>query len=235
MPLTLSARQVGRVIVIGCGGRIVAGADIEALRACVLERLPNQKEFVLNLRDVTFVDSSGLGTMVRLLATGRRMGGNVRLCNVPPEIEKILRLTNLTRLFQLYESEETAIADYYPPHAGQATPSMGVRLLCVDGSADVLAYVRELLTHIGYEVLSATIVPDALILLRASSPALLILGPNLKAAPGTRQRFLQEAATVPVIELGDEFSTLHAGEAATELLQKIKAQLGPAKQASTSM
>jgi len=91
---------------------------------------------------------------------------------------------------------------------------------------NVLAYLRELLGRAGFEVVSSDYVPDALILLRATRPALLVLGPNLRASVGTRQAFDQECSKLPVVELGQEFSTLHAGEAGTDLLRKIQARLG---------
>ena len=229
MSLSLDARAVGRVTVVRCNGRIIAGDASNSLNQCLSSRLPHEKEFVLHLGEVTFVDSSGLGTMVRLLTSGRRVGGDLKLCQVPHSIQNILKITNLASLFQLYETEEEAITAFYRRTRNPEQPrSSGARLLCVDHSADVLAYLRELLGRAGFEVLSTTRVPDALVLLHASRPGMLVLGPNLKAAPGTLQVFQRECANLPMIELGDEFSTLHAGDAATKLLENIKARLGAA-------
>lgn len=98
--------------------------------------------------------------------------------------------------------------------------------MCVDYSADVPAYLRELLGRAGFEVVSSNFLPDALLLLRATHPALVVLGPNLKGSGGTRQAFDQQCSKLPVVELGQEFSTQHAGEAGTDLLRKVQARLG---------
>ena len=74
----------------------------------------------------------------------------------------------------------------------------------------------------GYNVLTSNNLHDSLILLKAARPHLTVRGPNLKAAPGAEQAFLHSTAGSPVVELGDEFSTLDAGQAASELLEKIR-------------
>jgi hypothetical protein len=68
---------------------------------------------------------------------------------------------------------------------------------------------------------------DALILVRATRPNLLVLGPSLSASPGTMQAFQAACATLQVVELGNEFSTLDAGQAATDLLENIQTRLHP--------
>jgi DNA-binding response OmpR family regulator len=95
----------------------------------------------------------------------------------------------------------------------------------VDQSADVLAYLRELLRNAGYNVLTNSSLHDSLILMKATRPNLTVLGPNLTASPGTQQAFRTACATVPVVELGNEFSTLDAGQAASELLERIRTRL----------
>jgi DNA-binding NtrC family response regulator len=100
-------------------------------------------------------------------------------------------------------------------------------VLCIDQSADVLAYLRELLGRAGYNVHTNNNLRDSLILLRATRPGLTILGPNLKAAPGTEQAFRAACTASRVLELGDEFSTLEASQAASDLLEKIRALDSP--------
>lgn len=226
MPLSLNTRRVGRVTVVHCSGRMIAGPESDSVRRHISGLLPAEKHLVLHLGEVPFMDSSGLGTIVRMVSAARRAGGDIKLCQVRPEVVTVLRITNLTQLFQMYEQEEEAITAFYRHHDGpEQAARNGTRLLCVDESADVLAYVRELLGVAGYDVVSSTSVPDALILLRATRPTLVVLGPNLKASAGTRQTFDRECSKLPVVELGDEFSTLHAGEAAEGLLKKIQARL----------
>jgi len=228
MLLALNAREVGEVVVVQCSGRIVAGDDAETLRVHISEMMRNRKDFVLHLGEVAFIDSSGLGTIVRLLTSARRLRGDVKLCNLPRGIEGLLNMTNLNRLFDVHDSEESAISAFYRATVAceDVRPS-GAFVLCVDRSNDVLAYLRELLKRRGYEVQTTVSLPDALILLRASRPALLVVGPNLTASPATRQAFETACTRMLVVEMGSEFSTLDAGEAASRLLESIQARLRP--------
>jgi anti-sigma B factor antagonist len=235
MPLTLNTRRVGRVTVVHCSGRIIAGIEVDSLSRHLSELLAEESDFVLHLGNVTFVDSSGLGAMVRLLASARRKGGDIKLCQVTREVAAVLKLTNLTQLFPLHDQEEDAIAAFYrQADAPRQSSRTGIRLLCVEHSTDVLAYVRELLTRAGFEVLSSTNVPDALLLLRATRPKVVVFGPDLQAATGTLQAFEQACSTLPVVKLGHEFATIDAGKAAAQLLQRIREQLGTDTRAARS-
>ncbi len=119
-------------------------------------------------------------------------------------------------------------------HAAPArAPQTGLTVLCIDQSANVLAYLRELLGRAGYNVLTNNNLRDAMILLRATRPGLAILGPNLRGAPGAEDIF-RSACAAPVLELGEEFSTLEAGQAASELLEKIRALNNPGPTQSSS-
>ena len=77
MRLTLNTREVGRVTIVHCTGRIVAGAESEALRAHATWLLRDHRSLVLHLGDVEFVDSSGLGTLVRILTGTRQAHGEL--------------------------------------------------------------------------------------------------------------------------------------------------------------
>lgn len=228
VPLLLNPREVGDVTIVRCSGRIVAGVESESLRKHVSDLLPDRSNVVLHLGEVVFIDSSGLGMLVRLLTSTRHARGDLKLCNLPESIHKILQMTSLIALFDTHTSEEEAVLAFYRRQTAPArAPMGGLTILCVDQSVDVLAYLRELLHRAGYNVLTNNNPRDSLILLRATRPALTVLGPNLKAAPGTEQAFRTACAASPVLELGDEFSTLHAGQAATDLLERIRAQLHP--------
>lgn len=225
MPLALNARGVGRVTIVECSGRIVAGKEMESLRAQITGMMRDRKDFVLHLGAVGFIDSSGLGTMVRLLTATRRSHGDLKLCNVPAPIAKLLTMTNLNKLFEAHDSEEGAIAAFYrrtvPEHPANAGPAV----LCVEQNSDVLAYLRELLKRGGYEVHTSSNVRDALILMRVTCPALVVLGTELSASPAIRMAFDEACARVPLVELSGEFSTLEAGEAGSRLLESIQVRL----------
>src|ERR1700736_2218878 len=113
MRLSLDTRQVGRVTIVRCNGRIVAGNESESLRAHVTWLLRDRRAIVLHLGDVGFIDSSGLGTMVRSLTSTRQARGDMKLCNVPEHVRKVLELSHLTNLFEAHESEEKAVAAFY--------------------------------------------------------------------------------------------------------------------------
>jgi anti-sigma B factor antagonist len=226
VPLSLNTRVVGDVTIIRCTGRIVAGGEAESLRDHIYGLLQDRRDIALHLGEVVFIDSSGLGTLVRLLTRIRRARGDLKLCNVPQAIHKVLNMTNLMTLFDMHESEEDAVSAFYRRNTTPERVAIaGKSVLCVDRSADVLAYLRELLRSAGYNVLTNSNLYDSLILLRATRPSLIILGPNLMASPGTQQGFTAACTTAPVVELGNEFSTLDAGQAASELLEKIRALL----------
>lgn len=226
MPLSLNTRGVGRVTVIECCGRIVAGNETESLRAHITGMMRDRKNFVLHLGEVGFIDSSGLGTMVRLLTSTRQSRGDLKLCNVPQPIEKVLKLTNLNQLFETHESEESAISAFYQRKAAEdLAAKQGPSVLCVDQNGDVLAFLRELLRRGGYDVHTSSSLRDALILMRVTRPVLLVIGPKMVASPATLQAFTDGCCGVPMIELSSDFSTLEAAEATSRLLEEIQAKL----------
>ena len=228
MRLSLNIREVGEVTVIRCSGRIVAGPEAESLRNNITKLTEDRRDIVLHLGEVVFVDSSGLGMLVRLLTSARRANGDLKLCNVAPDVHRILKLTNLLMLFDTHESEEDAVSAFYQRKTNvRAVQCEGPAVLCIDESADVLVYLRELLRSAGYRVLTNSNLPDTLILIRATRPGLIVVGPSLRGSAASRRAFESTCTTAPVVELGDEFSSLDAGNVASELLEKIRVRLDP--------
>jgi anti-sigma B factor antagonist len=224
--LSLETREVGRVTIVHCNGRIVAGGESESLRAHITWLLRDRRSIVLHLGEVGFIDSSGLGTIVRTLTSTRQARGDLKLCNVPDQVRRVLELSHLTSLFDTHESEEKAVAAFYKPGARAETPALtGRSILCLDNNADVLAYLRELLRRAGYDVHTSSHLRDALILMRVTRFDLLLTGPDVTASPAAQQAFQVACANLPVVELGSDFSTRDAGEACAGLLEKMKAKL----------
>jgi anti-sigma B factor antagonist len=226
--LSLDTREVGRVTIVRCNGRIVAGGESESLRAHIDRLLLDRRSIILHMGEVGFIDSSGLGTMVRSLTSSRRAHGDLKLCNVTEQVRKVLEMSRLTQVFDTHESEEKAVAAFYRPGAPAETPvPTGRSILCVDYNRDVLAYLRELVRRAGYDVQSTSHPGDALILMRVTRFDLLLVGPDLTTSPATWQTFQVACTRLPVIELGSDFSTRDAGEAGAALLEKIEARLNP--------
>ncbi len=226
MQLSLDTREVGRVTIVRCNGRIVAGRESDSLREHVTWLLRDRRSIVLHLGEVGFIDSSGLGTMVRALTSTRQAHGELKLCNVPPFVQKILEMSHLTTVFDLHESEEKAIAAFYRPGARAAAPAAkGPSILCLDSNADVLAYLRELLRGAGYEIQTSTRIGDALLLMRVAHFDLLLVGPDMIPSADRPPAFVDACAKLAAIELDKEFSTRHAGEAGADLLEMVGTRL----------
>jgi anti-sigma B factor antagonist len=225
LPLTLDTREVGRVTIVRCNGRIVAGGESDSLRAHIAWLLRDRRSIILHLGEVSFIDSSGLGTMVRALTSTRQTHGDLKLSNVPDFVRNVLEMSRLTKLFDSHESEEKAIAAFYQSGGRAATPaSKGRSILCLDSNGDVLAYLRELLRNAGFDVQSSGRVSDVMLLMRVTCFDLLLVSHDLAATPASPPAFQQACSRVPVIELSSDFSTSHAGEAGAALLEAIEAR-----------
>jgi anti-sigma B factor antagonist len=227
LSLSLDTREVGRVTIVRCTGRIVSGNASDSLRTHVTWLLRDRRLIVLDLGEIGFIDSSGLGTMVRALATTRQARGDLKLCRVPESVRKVLEMTHLTTMFDTHESEEKAVAAFYRPGVTAETPApVGRSILCLDSNADVLAYLRELLRRAGYDVQTSGRISDAMILMRVTRFDLVLAGPSMTASAKVPQSFREVCSRFPVIELDSEFSTRDAGEAAAQLLETIGSRLG---------
>ncbi len=96
--LTLDIEQKGSVYLVRCHGRLVWGqCDVLYDRVHVL--IPGSKRIVLDLSDLTFLDSLGLGTLVRLYVSAKRAGSGVELINYGKQVRELLGLTHLLSVF----------------------------------------------------------------------------------------------------------------------------------------
>ena len=110
MALSIQHRRVGDITVLTCSGRIAEGPEAAHLDARVTDILMHEPFIVLNLADVNFLDSSGLGLLVRLLARSQRANGGLKLCALPARVSEILRITRLQQSLPSYATEADAIA-----------------------------------------------------------------------------------------------------------------------------
>jgi len=229
MQLQVQSRPVGDVMVVQCSGRIVAGPEVQALQYQMERVMREHRDIVLQLEQVQFVDSSGIGALVRLVAGARANDRTISLCALPPVLRKTLEVTNLLPLFRCYESEADAItAAYLGPRYGSGSPDDAQpRILCVFDSAEVRVFLGEVLCRAGFRALTSGNVPDAKILLKATQAKLVVLGGNLQSVHGTstRQALQEIDPSISLIVLDADFAARDPGEAATGLLEKIRSTI----------
>ncbi len=221
--LQWESRRVANVALVRCSGRLVAGAPCEGLAGEVARLAGDGHDIILHLGEVVFMDSSGLGLLVRLRTSSRAHKRNIRLCGLNGTLQQIVSITKLDKILDIHPNEEAALAATYRSESHSSPAPSATRVLCADGSQDVLAYMRELLLREGIGVLTAHNAPDAVLLLKAAGPKLVILGHS--EAPEFRQRIRAQAASLPILELPDGFSSQDAGDAATHLLEQVRTRL----------
>ena len=110
MSVKLSTRQVGDVSVVDVAGRITLGEGSSALRETLREMVgKNQKKILLNLGDVSYIDSSGIGELVSGFTTVTNSGGQLKLLNLNKRVKDLLQITKLYTVFDVHEDEAHAI------------------------------------------------------------------------------------------------------------------------------
>ena len=96
MSMKTSTRQVDGVTIVDCSGRITLGEGSVILKDVVRELLSKgQKKILLNLGDVNYIDSSGIGELVSAFITARNQGGELKLLNLTKKVHDLLQITKL--------------------------------------------------------------------------------------------------------------------------------------------
>jgi anti-sigma B factor antagonist len=110
MSMEITERVVGDVVVLDVSGKMLLGEGDVQLRETIQKQIEaGNRKLVLNLAGVPYVDSAGLGEMVRCYTTVARDGGTLRLVNATKRIKDLLTITKLITVFDHYDSEEEAI------------------------------------------------------------------------------------------------------------------------------
>ena len=111
--MKLSTRKAGNVVIIDVEGKIVLGeGDVEIKKAVDDLTSHGSNKFILNLAKVPYLDSAGLGEIIRCYTTLRRSGGNFKLLSPNRRIIDLLTITKLLDVFDSYDSESTAVASF---------------------------------------------------------------------------------------------------------------------------
>jgi anti-sigma B factor antagonist len=117
MDMTTNTRQVGDVTVVDISGRIELGEESAALRSIVADLISEgHKNILLNLADVNYIDSSGLGSLVSALATVKKQGGDLKLLKLTNKVSDVMQITKLYTVFDVKDDEAVAIKSF-----GQST------------------------------------------------------------------------------------------------------------------
>jgi anti-anti-sigma factor len=222
MPVTLNSRFCGNVYIVQCQGRIAMGEEVKSLQAALDRGAREFTRLVLNMSEVHRVDSTGFGLLVRYAANLRKRGGDIRLAAPPAFLVTLLKLSNLSSYLHVYETEEDAIISFLKQQSHdkvQAKP--GPRVLILDQSTDLCAFVRTVLTQHGFDVKATSHLRDARIMLRVDKVDYILVG------PGTQQLSAETAlsslkALAPdavAFQLGEDFHCRDAHEATESLLQ----------------
>ncbi len=113
MSMKVSTRQVDGVTILDLSGRITLGEGSVQLRDAVRDLLAKgQKNILLNLADVNYIDSSGIGELVSAYTTVRNQGGELKLLNLTKKVHDLLQITKLYTVFDVKDDEASAIASY---------------------------------------------------------------------------------------------------------------------------
>jgi anti-sigma B factor antagonist len=229
MQLTLHSQKMGKVVVIRCEGRIVTGVETKTLQQEIEKHTQETKKFVLQMAEVKYVDSGGLGAMVRLAGTLRAHHGDLKLCQLSTFVHQVLEATALLKVFHTYPSEKEAVDAFLegPQHHGAATSGTGAKIICIDPSLDLLAYLNALLKRSGYEVLTTHRLSDARTLVKATNPGAIVCGPGLHADEFALDSLRATAPNAQFLMLASDFSTKDASHAGADLVERLRALFNP--------
>ena len=113
MSMKTSTRQVNGVTIVDCSGRITLGEGSVILKDVVRDLLSKgQKKLLLNLGDVNYIDSSGIGELVSAFTTVRNQGGELKLLNLTKKVNDLLQITKLYTVFDVKDDEATAVKSF---------------------------------------------------------------------------------------------------------------------------
>ncbi len=112
MKLTLATQMKDGILVVDCSGRILFGEESSLLRDTVKKVLSDYKRIVLNLGEVDYIDSGGLGILVELRTSAQRAGGTIKLTSLTKRVSDLLQITKLLTVFDVYNSEAEAVESF---------------------------------------------------------------------------------------------------------------------------
>lgn len=113
MSVKLTTRQVGDVTVVDANGRITLGEGASTFRDTIRDlATKGDKKLLVNLSDVSYIDSSGIGEMVSGFTTVTNHGGQLKLLGLTKRVKDLLQITKLYTVFEVFEDEATAVRSF---------------------------------------------------------------------------------------------------------------------------
>jgi anti-sigma B factor antagonist len=113
MSVKLNTRQVGDVTIIDVSGRITIGEGLSALRDEVRNLATSgTRKILLNLADVSYIDSAGIGELVAGYTSVTHAGGTLKLLNLTNRVKDLLRITTVDAIFEVHEDEARAVRSF---------------------------------------------------------------------------------------------------------------------------
>ena len=126
MKMTASTRFVGGVTIVDLSGRIVLGEGSAGVRDLVRNLIKEgNKKILLNLRDVEYIDSSGLGELVNAFTIMRGQGGELKLLNLNKRVHALFQITKLLTVFDITDDEGISLRSFSPAISPLPAPIMG--------------------------------------------------------------------------------------------------------------
>ena len=111
--IKMTNSEVDGVSVVTLDGRIVLGEESNSLREKLKSMLvEGKKKIVLNMVNIKYIDSSGLGTLVAAHVSAKTQGASVRLCNLGKNFHEVMRITKLLTIFDVYDTEAAAVSSF---------------------------------------------------------------------------------------------------------------------------
>jgi anti-sigma B factor antagonist len=111
--MDIKERVVGGVSILDLSGKIVLGEGDVQVKERIKDLLSDgQRRILLNLAEVNYIDSAGLGTLIGSYTTARRDGGSLKLVNLTKRIQDLLAITKLITVFETFDSEAEALASF---------------------------------------------------------------------------------------------------------------------------
>lgn len=113
MSVKMSSRQVGDVTVVDATGRITLGEGASIFRDVIRDlAAKGNKKILVNLADVSYIDSSGIGEMVSSFTTVTNHGGQLKLLSLTKRVKDLLQITKLYTVFEVFEDEASAVRSF---------------------------------------------------------------------------------------------------------------------------